>query len=138
MDGLMEWWRSMPRSKQVIAAFVAFWLVYACAAVYEWTIPGPADASARMAAASGFAVDAQGDMPAITNTAVPVQGGGLTMGDVVVLVTLGLIIASLSTIAIFAWRELRGVNRDPGMAAGDDPLWSGAELDLAYLTPDRI
>jgi hypothetical protein len=138
MDGLMEWWRSMPRSKQVISAFVAFWLVYACAAVYDWTMPGPADATARMAAASGFAVDSPGDVPAIVTQAVPVQGGGLTMGDVVVLVTLGLIIASLSTIAIFAWRELRGANREPGMAAGDDPLWSGAELDMAFLTPDRI
>jgi len=138
MDGLMEWWRSMPRSKQVIAAVVAFWLVYACAAAYDFVIPGPADASARMAAASGFAVDDPGDMPTIAAPAVPVQGGGLTMGDVVVLVTLGLIIATLTTIGIFAWRELRGANREPGMAAGDDPLWSGAELDLAHISPDRI
>jgi hypothetical protein len=138
MDGTMEWWRSMPRSKQVISAFVAFWLVYACAAVYDWTMPGPADATARMAAASGFAVDSQADMPTIAAPAVSIEGGGLTMGDVVVLVTLGLIIATLSTIALFAWRELRGANREPGMAAGDDPLWSGAELDLAFLTSDRI
>lgn len=138
MDGSIKWWRSMPRSKQVITAVVAFWLVYACAAVYDWTVPGPADATARMAAASGFAVDSQADMPTIATSAVPAQAGGLTMGDVVVLVTLGFIIATLATIAIFAWRELHGANRDPGMAAGDDPLWSGAELDLAFLTPDRI
>jgi hypothetical protein len=138
MDGLMEWWRSMPRSKQVIAAFAAFWLVYACAAVYDWSVPGPADAPARMAAAAGMGPGVADSTAVVATATLPVQRSGLTVGDVVVLVAAGFIIATLSTIAIFAWRELRGDNREPGMAAGDDPLWSGPELDLAYLTPDRI
>ena len=44
----------MPRSKQLIAAFAAFWLVYACAAVFEWTVAGPANGTSRMAAAVGM------------------------------------------------------------------------------------
>lgn len=134
----MEWWRSMPRSRQLVAAVAAFWLVYACAAVYDWMMPGPSDAAARMAAASGLSGQATADSSAVVATpALPVHGG-LTVGDIVVLVALGFMIATLSTIAIFAWREVHGDNRDPGMAAGDDPLWSAVELDLAYLTPDRI
>jgi hypothetical protein len=117
----------MPRSKQLITALAAFWILYACAAVYEWSVDGQLDPAAALAASTG-ATSPAGTEVAPGAMAIPARV--LTAGDLVVLMALAFIVAALSATVILARREMRGPYRQPGMGAFDDPLWSGGEVDL--------
>jgi hypothetical protein len=128
----------MPRSKQLVTAFAAFWLVYALAAAYEWSVAGSLEGPSSMTAASGMVgTVAPGAVAARSDAATPAVAGGLTAGDLVVLLAAGLSIGALGAVGFLLWRETHGAGRDPGMGAGDDPLWSGGDLDMAGWSLDR-
>jgi hypothetical protein len=108
---------------------VAFWLLYACAALYQAVVPGELDPVSAMAAAGGFTPPSS---PVISSSGVLSQAPAprvITTGDLVVLMALAGIVAALSATFIVARREVRGPGRQPGMGAGDDPLWISGELE---------
>jgi hypothetical protein len=138
MAGLIEWWRSMPRAKQLLAAVAAFWLLYACAGVYELAAGGGLDQPTSMSVALGFVEPSAIDMAGAAMVTRATIIGGLTAGDLVVIVAAAFIAISLGGVGWLAWRELHGGARDPGMGAGDDPLWSSGDIDMAGWSLDRI
>jgi hypothetical protein len=126
MLGIKAWWRSMPPSKRLLSALIGFWLLYAGAALFEWTVDGKTDPAAAMAASTVATAPASPE-EAAAMAGPPRQ---LTSGDLIVLLALAFIIAALSTIGVLARRELRGPGREQGMGAFDDPIWSGGDLEL--------
>jgi hypothetical protein len=142
MAGLVEWWRSMPRSKQLVVAIAAFWLLYLSAGIYELAAEGGLDQPTKMTIALGFAEPSAFDMAGAVATTRETIVLGLTAGDLVVLAAFGFIFTSLGGVGVLAWRELHGGAREPGMGAGDDPLWSNGngngDVDMAGWSLDRI
>ncbi len=49
---------------------------------------------------------------------------GNSSTDILVMLVLAVLLAALGGGAAFAWREVRGETSQPGMGAGDDPIWS--------------
>jgi hypothetical protein len=138
MAGLTEWWQSLPRSKQLMVAFAAFWVLFMCAAVYEWLAPGSLAGPFTMTGAQGMTT---GDPFALSAaeagaTAIVVRQGP-TSGDLLVLAVLGFIVIMLGAVGTLAWRETHGTGRQPGMGSGDDPLWSGGDHDGPSWTTDQ-
>jgi hypothetical protein len=128
MAGLAEWWRSMPREKQLLTAFAAFWLFYVCAAIYDWSVPGSLDDPTTYAVASGMPRAVTTEATAGSAAAATPAAGGLTTGDIVVLMAAAFIAISLGIVGVLAWREVRGPVQEPGMSSGDDPLWSRGDI----------
>src|SRR5262245_52703864 len=130
MAGLAEWWHSMPRSKQLLVALAAFCLAYLCAAIYEWIAPG------GLVGASYYALDPMtaarvSQLAAEANVSVR-AAGGITSGDLIVLMAAIFIAGTLGTVAVIVWRETHERGPEPGMGDGDDPLWSGGfDMDMA-------
>jgi hypothetical protein len=134
MAGLVEQWRSMSRSRRILAAFIAFWVAFVVAAMYEWLFAGTTDPVALRTLAAQTARDPRSvTAPWIDDVVVPLVSRGPTTGDLIVLVALVFIVVSLGTTIVLAWREARGPRPEPGMGAFDDPLWTSGEVDLRRL-----
>lgn len=57
------------------------------------------------------------------------EGAGMSTNDIVVVLVLTLLVASVAGALIYARHVMRGSDRQPGMATGDDPIWSRASGD---------
>jgi hypothetical protein len=63
--------------------------------------------------------------PAETTTA-PAASSGNSASDIIVMLTFALLLAAVGGALAYAWYLAHGGDRQPGMAAGDDPIWSNA------------
>ncbi len=82
-------------------------------------------ASHAFDAASAPTVDAAG---AVTLSAEASLAGrsGNSSTDIMVMLVLAVLLAAVGGAAAYAWREVHSEGRQPGMGAGDDPIWSFA------------
>jgi hypothetical protein len=134
MAGLTEQWRSMSRSRRILAAFIAFWVAFVLAAMYEALFARSADPVAMRMLGAQIARDPRAiTAPWLDGVVVPTVSRGLTTGDLIVLVALLFIVVSLGATVVLAWREARGPRPEPGMGDFDDPLWSSGDIDLRRL-----
>ena len=60
-------------------------------------------------------------------------GRGNSSTDILVMLILAVLMAVLGGGAAYAWREVHGATAQPGMGAGDDPIWSVAGASDASL-----
>ncbi|MFV2063316.1 MAG: hypothetical protein ACC726_07360, partial [Chloroflexota bacterium] len=75
---------------------------------------------------AGAAVAAAGVAP---DARAPTSGGGSIGANLLVLLVLMLLIGGIASATVFVYYKTHHVDQDPGMAAGDDPIWSGAPSD---------
>jgi hypothetical protein len=59
----------------------------------------------------------------------PAAAQGNSPADIMVMLIIALLIAAVGGALVFAWQQTRAASRQPGMGAGDDPIWSGANFD---------
>lgn len=53
-------------------------------------------------------------------------GSGAIDGTLVTLIVLALLVGGIGGAAFYVYQQLRHPRSDPGMAAGEDPIWAGA------------
>jgi hypothetical protein len=76
-------------------------------------------------AATAGVVDAS--LGLATGAEASLSGGrGNSSTDILVMLILAVLMAALGGGAAYAWREVHGATVQPGMGAGDDPIWSVA------------
>ena len=54
---------------------------------------------------------------------------GNSAADIMVMLVFAVLIAVVGGAFVFAWNQTHGSTRQPGMGAGDDPIWSGVNFD---------
>ena len=54
---------------------------------------------------------------------------GNSAADIMVMLVFAVLIAAVGGAFVFAWNQTHGSTRQPGMGAGDDPIWSGVNFD---------
>ena len=54
---------------------------------------------------------------------------GNSAADIMVMLVFAVLIAAVGGAFVFAWKQTHGSTRQPGMGAGDDPIWSGVNFD---------
>ena len=62
-------------------------------------------------------------------TTVAAAGGGSTGSDLLVLLVLLLLVGGIAAAAAFVYYQTHRDMSEPGMGAGDDPIWGGAPSD---------
>lgn len=61
-----------------------------------------------------------------TTSTAALGGNRTSSSDIVVMLIIAVLLAALGGGAAYAWREVHTVRLQPGMGAGDDPIWSTA------------
>ncbi len=87
---------------------------------------GSVDAYAGVHAREGTIDSARTRAAAVSSGA---EGAGVSTSDIIVVLVLTLLVASVAAALIYARHVMRGSDRQPGMATGDDPIWSRATGD---------
>ncbi len=80
-------------------------------------------ASHAFDAASAAVVDAARAVN-LSAEASLVGRSGNSSTDIMVMLVLAVLLAAVGGAAAYAWREVHSEGRQPGMGAGDDPIWS--------------
>lgn len=72
-----------------------------------------------------------GSTPATsTATRAAIAGSrGNSGADIVVMLIIAVMLAAIGGGAAYAWREVHALTTQPGMGAGDDPIWSSGGLE---------
>ena len=86
-------------------------------------------ASYRFDSAAGAATSSG----AGASDAASAAGPGSPGADLVFLLVIAALLAAVGGSLAYVWREVRGGDRQPGMGAGDDPIWSGTTSPEAPL-----
>ena len=80
---------------------------------------------------SGATVPASAAVAPVEVSALSVSSsGGASGANLLVLVVFMLLVGSIGGAAAFVYYRLNHVDEDPGMGAGDDPIWGGAPIDI--------
>lgn len=56
--------------------------------------------------------------------------------DVMVMIIIGVMLGAIGAGGAYAWREVHSVSMQPGMAAGQDPIWSGRAAEEPAPAPE--
>ena len=94
---------------------------------WELRATGPGGAVAVLIFEAGEAVLAAAPVEAADATLA--AAGGSTSGDLLVVLVLLLLVGGIAAAAGFVYYQTHRSDDQPGMAAGEDPIWSGAHSD---------
>lgn len=73
---------------------------------------------------AGTAIAPAAEQVAATTPAA--VGSGALDGNLITLIVLALLIGGVGGAAVYVYQQIRHPKVDPGMAAGEDPIWAGA------------